>query len=65
MVQLVPGTPNPTMSDIDHYIRMAAAAAGRMQQQQQRTIREIQCKSGAGALLHPSEEYFLERSASI
>ena len=63
MVQLIPGIPNPTMADIEDAIRVGRrdGSAALIQ----RTLREIQCKSGAGALLHPSEEYFLERSASI
>jgi len=63
MVQLIPGIPNPTMADIEDAIRVGHrdGSAALIQ----RTLREIQCKSGAGALLHPAEEYFLERSASI
>ena len=29
-----------------------------------RTVREIKYKSGAGALLHPAEEYFVERATT-
>jgi len=29
-----------------------------------RTVREINSKSGIGALLHPAEEYFIEQVAS-
>ena len=63
MVQLIPGIPNPTMADIEDAIRVGHRDGSTALIQ--RTIREIQCKSGAGALLHPAEEYFLERSASI
>ncbi len=66
MVQLIPASAhahcdaaanaNPTRSDIDAYIRVADAETLRC------VVREIECKSGAGALLHPSEEYFLERA---
>lgn len=63
MVQLIPGIPNPTMADIEDAIRVGHrdGSAALIQ----RTLREIQCKSGAGALLHPAEEYFLERATSV
>ena len=66
MVQLIPTTAhaaandNPTSSDIDAYIRETRAAAGG-DAALMLTVREIQSKSGAGALLHPAEEYFVER----
>ena len=67
MVLLIPGNTNPTMADIDTYIHTLQSNS------YQRTvlgdiirvIREIQSKSGAGALLHPAEEYFLERATSV
>ena len=63
MVQLIPGIPNPTMADIDDAIRVGHrdGSAALIH----RTLREIQCKSGAGALLHPAEEYFLERATNV
>ena len=64
MVQLIPAhTPandNPTMSEIDAYIRETRAAAGGDTTVLMRVVREIQSKSGVGALLHPAEEYFVE-----
>jgi hypothetical protein len=68
MVQLIPAhthTPandNPTMSEIDTYIRETRAAVGGDTAAITQTVREIQSKSGAGALLHPAEEYFVERA---
>ena len=66
MVQLIPDNPNPTMADINAYIREMRAASGgdtAAIAALMCVVREIRCKSGAGALLHPSEEYFLERAA--
>jgi hypothetical protein len=57
MVLLIPANANPTVADIDAYIRIADVETLRG------VIREIESKSGAGALLHPTESYFLERSA--
>jgi hypothetical protein len=59
MVVLIPGNANPTMADIDAYLILCESSLNDIK----RVIREIHCKSGAGALLHPSEEYFLERAA--
>lgn len=56
MVQLIPGNANPTMADIDAYLLIGADI--------KRVVREIECKSGAGALLHSAEEYFLERAVT-
>lgn len=56
MVLLIPTNANPTRSDIDAYIRIADAETLRG------VVREIECKSGAGALLHPAEEYFVRQS---
>ena len=56
MVLLIPANANPTRSDIDAYIRIADALTLRG------VVREIECKSGAGALLHPAEEYFVRQS---
>jgi hypothetical protein len=71
MVQLIPAPANahananadPTMSEIDTYIRetRAAPASEGGVAALMRTVREIQSKSGAGASLHPVEEYFMER----
>jgi len=61
MVQLIlPSVPaNPTRSEIDAYIHGADTETLRG------IAREIQCKSGAGALLHPAEEYFVEAVAAL
>lgn len=60
MVVLIPGNANPTMADIDAYLILRESSLNDIK----RVIREIECKSGAGELLHPSEEYFLERAAT-
>ena len=52
MVVIIPGNANPTRADIDAYIHGADVAT------LNGIVREIECKSGAGALLHPAEEYF-------
>jgi hypothetical protein len=54
MVLLIPANANPTMADIDAYLLLGADI--------KRVVREIECKSGAGALLHPAEEYFVRQS---
>jgi hypothetical protein len=54
MVLLIPANANPTMADIDAYLLLGADV--------KRVVREIECKSGAGALLHPAEEYFVRQS---
>jgi hypothetical protein len=54
MVQLIPANDNPTMAEIDAYLLLGADI--------KRVVREIECKSGAGALLHPAEEYFVRQS---
>jgi len=59
MVLLIPGNANPTMADIDAYLILRESSPIDIK----RVVREIRCKSSAGALLHPSEEYFLERAA--
>ena len=65
MVQLIhaPANADPTMSEIDTYIRETRAASTSEGGVAAliRTVREIQSKSGAGALLHPAEEYFMDR----
>ena len=55
MVLLITGNANPTMASIDAYLRSPESP-----RDVKRVVREIQCKSGAGALLHPAEEYFVE-----
>jgi hypothetical protein len=59
MVVLISENQNPTMFEIDAYISKSESRFDI-----QATIREIECKSGAGALLHPAESYFLERAAA-
>ena len=64
MVLLIPGNANPTMSDIDTYL----LRIGRTPESLcdiKRIVREIECKSGAGALLHPAEEYFAAQCSSL
>ncbi len=61
MVLLIPGNANPTRDDIDAYIIQSEPPLNEIN----RTVREIECKSSAGALLHPAEEYFLERAATL
>ena len=62
MVVLIPENQNPTMFEIDAYISKSKSDS---LFDIQATIREIECKSGAGALLHPAESYFLERAAAV
>lgn len=71
MVQLIPvgtGTAadaaNPTREEIDAYI-LSERTNDVGVETLCGIIREIQCKSGAGALLHPAEEYFVERCSSL
>jgi len=47
------------MSEIDTYIRETRATFGGVGTLRG-IVREIQSKSGVGALLHPAEEYFVE-----
>ena len=68
MVLLIPGNANPTRADIDAYLLQSRThtrtrtCADSPLRDIKSTVREIQSKSGAGALLHPAEEYFLERA---
>jgi len=58
MVQLIPGNANPTMAEIDAFIgesRMTYDGITELN----KVVREIECKSGVGALLHPADEYFV------
>lgn len=64
MVQLIPGNTNPTRADIDVYLLQSRNYESHHHDIKY-AIREIECKSNAGALLHPSEEYFLEQAASL
>jgi hypothetical protein len=61
MVLLIPDNANPTMAEIDEYIFMCGSASSDIEG----VVREIRGKSGAGALLHPAEEYFVERVAAL
>ena len=60
MVKLVPPSAdaNPTRSEIDAYIHGGYGSAAADAETLRSVVREIECKSGAGALLHPAEEYF-------
>lgn len=69
MVLLIPGNANPTMADIDAYLLQIRTHTGTGTGTGEpplhtikHVVREIQSKSGAGALLHPAEEYFMERA---
>ena len=69
MVLLIPGNANPTMADIDAYLLQIRTGTGTRTGTGEpplhtikRVVREIRSKSGAGALLHPAEEYFMERA---
>lgn len=63
MVLLIPGNANPTRADIDAYLLQIRTHTRESPLRDiKSTVREIECKSGAGALLHPAEEYFLERA---
>ena len=63
MVLLIPGNANPTRADIDAYLHQSRTHTREsLTRDIKSTVREIECKSGAGALLHPAEEYFLERA---
>jgi hypothetical protein len=64
MVQLIPGNANPTMAEIDAYIRESRMTFDGMTALKN-VVREIECKSGVGALLHPSEEYFVSCYAAF
>jgi hypothetical protein len=44
------------MADIDAYLHFPDSHLHNIK----RVVREIQSKSGVGALLHPAEEYFVE-----
>jgi hypothetical protein len=63
MVLLIPANANPTVADIDTYLLRIGRTPESLCDIKS-TVREIECKSGAGALLHPAESYFLEQSAA-
>lgn len=58
MVLLIPTKENTTRCEIDAYIHEMMVS--NHYSVLNRTVREIQCKSGVGALLHPAEEYFVD-----
>jgi len=64
MVQLIPGNANPTMAEIDAFIRESRMTFDGMTALKH-VVREIECKSGVGALLHPAEEYFVSCYAAF
>ena len=78
MVQLIPASAyatahaaaaananaNPTRSDIDAYIHGSYGSAAADAETLRSVVREIECKSCAGALLHPAEEYFAAEAAA-
>lgn len=59
MVLLIPDNANPTMAEIDMFLRCSPSSS------YEHTIREIHSKSGVNALLHPAEEYFLEAAEAV
>jgi hypothetical protein len=64
MVVIIRGNANPTRADIDAYIHGGDGSAAAGVETLRGIVREIECKSGAGALLHPAEEYFVEAVAA-
>jgi hypothetical protein len=65
MVVIIPGNANPTRADIDAYIHGGDGSAAADSETLRSIVREIECKSGAGALLHPAEEYFAAQCSSL
>ena len=63
MVVLIPTNANPTRTEIDAFIRESSSSDHGITEITN-TIREIHSKCGAGALLHPAEEYFLDAAAA-
>jgi hypothetical protein len=55
---------NPTRADIDAFIHGGYGSAAAGAETLRSIAREIECKRGAGALLHPAEEYFVEAVAA-
>jgi hypothetical protein len=71
MVNLIPGNNNPTRNDIDVYITHEFQFVtdnncrdNDRETMVYHTVREINSKSGVGALLHPAEEYFIQQVES-
>ena len=68
MVVIIPpsadANANPTRADIDAYIHGCYGSAAADAETLRGIVREIECKSGAGALLHPAEEYFASVAAA-
>jgi hypothetical protein len=70
MVHLIPpsahatGNANPTRVEIDAYI-LSERKSDSGVETLHRIAREIEYKSGAGALLHPAEEYFVAASVAV
>lgn len=58
MVQLIQKINNPTQNEIDAFIQHAVS--NKRGDELKQIMREIECKRGVGALLHPAEEYFVE-----
>jgi len=58
MVQLIPENNNPTQREIDTYVSKMVNTNNSTVLND--VIREIQSKKNANALLHPSEEYFMD-----
>jgi hypothetical protein len=61
---IIPGNANPTRAEIDAYIRESRITWDGMIALKN-VVREIECKSGVGALLHPAEEYFVSCYAAF
>ncbi len=64
MVLLIPNNINPTAVEIDDYIHKTPSSNYGIMEIKN-TIREIHGKSGVGALLHPSEEYFIKKACGL
>lgn len=63
MVTLIPENENPTKQEIDaHIYKMFSSNSHDILIY---TVREINNKSGAGALLHPCEKYFVNSFNNI
>jgi hypothetical protein len=68
MVILIPSNSNPTRDDIDAFIHESRSPSSSSSEHRlteiTNIIREIRCKTGVGALLHPAEEYFLNAATT-
>jgi hypothetical protein len=58
MVQLIPEINNPTQEEINEYVSKMINANNHDILND--VVREIQSKKSVGALLHPSEEYYID-----